>query len=422
MAFSIFNRYASSISVAAALLVACGGPQPPIGAAGATAQSRAFSHHLLPSSAYRVLSYRVIHRFVGGSGGTNPSSDLIYVNGLLYGTAAQGGLPQNTGNGFGLVYSITTSGKIEILHDFAGGSDGENPEAGLVDVGGTLFGTTYRGGPSGDGTVYRITTAGVEKVLYAFSSAADEPSNPVGDLIALDGTLYGATYVGGGGTCFMSSGYNYGCGTIYSITTTGKEKTLGTFTGKREGEWPTAGLTAVDGLLYGTTSQGGTAQQGTMFRITTSGVKKKLYNFGAGTDGRNPNATLLDVNGTLYGTTAGGGDSKAGTVFSISTDGAEKVLHSFANGADGAYPAAKLIYVRGRLYGTTQLGGSHNFGTIFSITTGGTEKVVHTFTGGHDGSFPTAGMTEVNGTLYGTTLTGGHSGPHGVGTVFTLTP
>ncbi|HEX3456415.1 MAG TPA: choice-of-anchor tandem repeat GloVer-containing protein, partial [Candidatus Baltobacteraceae bacterium] len=351
-------RLTLSLGAGLAVLAACAGSQPPIGALGAMPRSPAFSHRLLPSSAYRVLSYRVIHRFVGGSGGTNPSSDLIYVNGLLYGTAAQGGLAQNTGNGFGLVYSITTSGKIKILHDFAGGSDGENPEAGFVDVGGRLYGTTYRGGRSGGGTVYRITTAGVETVLHAFSSGTDEPSNPVGDLIALDGTLYGATYLGGGGTCLMSYGSNYGCGTIYSITTTGKEKTLGRFSGKRDGKWPTAGLTAVDGLLYGTTSQGGTARQGTMFRISTSGVKKKLYNFGAGTDGRIPNATLLDVNGTLYGTTAGGGDSKAGTVFSISTDGAETVLHSFANGADGAYPAAKLIDVRGKLYGTTELGGS----------------------------------------------------------------
>ncbi|HYL26787.1 MAG TPA: choice-of-anchor tandem repeat GloVer-containing protein [Candidatus Nitrosotalea sp.] len=77
---------------------------------------------------------------MGGLDGTNPSSDLIYIDGRLYGTAAQGGV--GSGNGLGLVYSITTSGKIKVLHDFAGGSDGAKPEGGLVEVDGTLYGTT----------------------------------------------------------------------------------------------------------------------------------------------------------------------------------------------------------------------------------------------------------------------------------------
>jgi uncharacterized repeat protein (TIGR03803 family) len=409
----------ASVGSLAVLLAGCAGQQ------GVNQMPAIGSSQVIPNAA-KGPSYRVIHRFVGGSDGTNPSSDLIYVDGRLYGTAAQGGV--GSGNGLGLVYSITTSGKIKILHDFAGSSDGAKPEGGLVEVDGTLYGTTYFGGTPGSryggGTVYSITTAGAEKVLHAFSSRTDQPSNPVGDLITLNGILYGASHLGGGGTCVYSSGYDYGCGTIYSITTTGKEKTIGTFSSKRKGEWPAAGLTAVDGLLYGTTSQGGTAGGGTMFRAATSGGRKRLYNFGRGTDGRNPNAALLDVNGTLYGTTSSGGDSKNGTVFKIDTSGAEKVLYSFAGGADGSYPAAKLIDVRGTLYGTTEFGGSSNFGTIFSISPDGTEKVVHTFTGGrgHDGSFPVAGLVEVNGALYGTTLTGGHSGPKGVGTVFALTP
>jgi hypothetical protein len=37
-----------------------------------------------------------------------------------------------------------TSGKETVLHGFGAGTDGKNP-AGLIDVKGTLYGTTYTG-------------------------------------------------------------------------------------------------------------------------------------------------------------------------------------------------------------------------------------------------------------------------------------
>ncbi len=43
------SRHAVSIGVAAALLAGCGGSQPPVGAPGATAQSRAVAAHAEPS-------------------------------------------------------------------------------------------------------------------------------------------------------------------------------------------------------------------------------------------------------------------------------------------------------------------------------------------------------------------------------------
>ena len=57
----------------------------------------------------------------------------------------------------GTVFSITTSGKENVLHSFAGGSDGDNPGAGLIDVNGTLYGTTSDGGAHRDGTVFALT-------------------------------------------------------------------------------------------------------------------------------------------------------------------------------------------------------------------------------------------------------------------------
>ncbi len=68
---------------------------------------------------------------------------MIDVNGTLYGTTLRGGAYGRRGDG--TVFSITTSGTEKVLHSFGKGSDGVDPEAGLIDVKGTLYGTTSEG-------------------------------------------------------------------------------------------------------------------------------------------------------------------------------------------------------------------------------------------------------------------------------------
>jgi hypothetical protein len=48
------------------------------------------------------------------------------------------------------------SGTENVLHSFAGNPDGATPYAGLTNVNGVLYGTTYAGG-TGSGTVFSIT-------------------------------------------------------------------------------------------------------------------------------------------------------------------------------------------------------------------------------------------------------------------------
>jgi uncharacterized repeat protein (TIGR03803 family) len=97
-------------------------------------------------------SEKVLHRFSFGSGdGALPSAGLIDVNGTLYGTTEEGGT-----YGAGTVFSISTSGAENVLHSFGGALAGGFPGAGLVDVG-TLYGTTESGGTSGKGTVFALT-------------------------------------------------------------------------------------------------------------------------------------------------------------------------------------------------------------------------------------------------------------------------
>ncbi len=203
-----------------------------------------------------------------------------------------------------------------------------------------------------------------------------------------------------------------------------------------DGSFPQASLLDVDGTLYGTTYSGGEQRYyngGTVFEITTAGKEAVVYSFGSVRyGGSEPEANLIQIRDRLYGTTAAGGANGVGTVFSVTTSGEdERLLHSFgANDFDGARPVAGLVTLKGLLYGTTSTGGFDTYGTVFRMRTSGKESVVHTFgTVPNDGGAPQAGLIDLNGALYGTTEFGGisphsctYSGPCDFGTVFALKP
>ena len=132
---------------------------------------------------------------------------LLNVNGVLYGTTEYGGAhgQANSDTG-GTVFSIKTSGHEKVLHSFGKGSDGAMPAAGLIDVNGTIYGTTFYGGTQNGGTVFSITTSGTEKVLHNFGKGKDG-TEPAAALTNVNGTLYGTTYVGGA----------HGDGTVFSL-------------------------------------------------------------------------------------------------------------------------------------------------------------------------------------------------------------
>jgi uncharacterized repeat protein (TIGR03803 family) len=429
------SRY-TICAVLIAALVACGGSPPPIIARGAMPQSRALAptrgiaHRSAPSSSYQVL-----YSFAGSSNGAHPAAALAYVNGTLYGTTSEGGgygcvYGYTYYGGCGTVFRVTTSGKERVLYRFLGQwnspPDGWNPQAGLVDVNGMLYGTTAESfigcnRTGACGTVYSVSTSGTETGLYAFKRSSDG-TRPQADLIDVNGVLYG-TAKGGNGYC--------GCGSVFSVTTSGQEIVLHRFAGGgSDGAYPTAGLLYVKGVFYGTTESGGDApcpeygsRCGTVFSITPGGAEKVLYNFQgpAHSDGAEPTSGLIYVKGMLYGTTYSGGQTSCdcGTVFRVSTTGVEKVLHSFGTGSDGEGPVPGLTQLNGLLYGTTRDGGMYGNGTVFSISRSGTERVLHSFGTGSDGKWPVARLVDVNGTLYGTTSWGG---TRGKGTVFSLTP
>jgi uncharacterized repeat protein (TIGR03803 family) len=406
-------------------LTACGASQPPIGAPGTIpVVPGTLSTGHATSSKYRVL-YRFGTSRVGHDG-SYPMDPVLYFNGTFYGTTYAGGFSLKCRSCmYGVVFALSTNGSNKVLHRFMG-PDGFWPYGGLTAVRGNLYGTTDEAGYDA-GNIFRVSPSGAFRVLYNFNtSGTASPSGPYGNLIAVNGTLYGTT----------SSGGPKGDGTVYSISTRGAMHVLHTFTGP-DGAVPMAGLLDVNGTLYGTTIAGGAYKKGTVFSISITGKQKVLFSFD-GDNGGGPTAPVIAVDGKLYGTTQYGGSAGWGTVFSMMMSGKnETVLHSFSyDGGDGARPEGGLIDVGGALYGTTARGGIGNAslcqgtcGTIFRVTTSGKETLVHRFEDNYenDGSFPTANLVEVNGKLYGTTEFGGYSPncdsyPCYRGTVFELTP
>src|SRR5579871_1392962 len=134
-----------TISAAAALLAACGGSQPPLNSSPAgSALQRS------PARPYRVL-----YSFGRSGDGMNPFAGLTLVNGMFYGTTANGGA-----NGSGTVYAIAKNGKETVLHSFGSSGDGMNPFAGLTEARGVLYSTTSDGGADDLGTVFAINKSG----------------------------------------------------------------------------------------------------------------------------------------------------------------------------------------------------------------------------------------------------------------------
>jgi len=260
----------------------------------------------------------------------------------------------------------------KVLHTFTGGKDGGIPNAVIQDAEGNLYGTTSAGGDYGYGTVFKLSKTGKVTVLYKFKGGADGGYPDAGVIPDATGDLYGTTAGGGAAAC------PGGCGTVFKLSKIGKETVLHSFTG--------------------------------------------------GADGAFPNAVIQDAKGDLYGTAEGGGDTACfggcGTVFKLSKTGKETVLYSFKGGADGENPSAGVIQdAKGNLYGTTLYDGGRGCqgfgcGVVFKLDTAGKETVLHNFKGGADGEYPLAGVIrEAKGNLYGTTFEGGAAG---YGTVFKL--
>lgn len=387
----------------------------------------------------KAQTFEVFYSFTGRVGAGPFGQLAMDAAGNIYGAANYGGLSQYDA---GTVYKLTSTGAASRLYSFTGGADGGTPYAGVIlDENGNLYGTTKDGGvsnttcgtapPAGCGVVFKVDKARKETVLHAFTGGSDgwEPLHELTRDAA--GNLYGTTEAGGGvtgGACAQS-----GCGTVFKLDTTGKEKILHAFTGKADGNYPNSRLVLdASGNLYGTTPSGGIITGvcvtqglrgcGLLFKLDKSGKDTILHSFTDGADGATPAGNLIaDADGNLYGCTSVGGSFGKGTIYEFDTTGKFSVLYNFetVDFCGGLFRDAS-----GNFFGTAS--GAPD-GVAFEVDASGNFTQLYGFTNESDGGAPLSQpILDPQGNLYGSAYFGGIECPDGLGdgcgVVYKITP
>lgn len=402
---------------------------------------------LTVASPTQAQTFAVIHSFTGVSDGANPYAGLAMdQGGNLYGTTSAGGL------GNGTVFRVTSRNSfwiLQTLYGFQGSShnnDGSHPTARITLHNGIVYGSTQAGGlvgcanNNGCGTVFYLRPPltvcraslcpWTETVLYRFAGRADG-GNPAGDLVVdQSGDVFGTTSGGGSSGCSYQPGN--ACGVAYMLTAGGVESVLYQMPAGSGGSYPESGITVdPSGNLFGTTSQGGSANLGTIFQLAPSQggwSENNLYQFQSGAGGQTPWAGLIsDGAGNFYGATTAGGASGGGTVYQLTHPGGGwtySPIYSFSGSRNG--PVSNLtIDSSGNLYGTTPGGGQFGHGSVFKLTRANgswSYTSLHDFTGGSDGAQPSGTVIlDASGNIYGTTVAGGSTNcAGGCGVIWTL--
>ncbi|MCE3229263.1 MAG: C-terminal target protein [Bacteroidetes bacterium] len=329
----------------------------------------------------------------------------------LIGTTAYGG------TGAGSVFGIQTGGNNILFKNTLGYVEGANPNySSLVEMpNGLFYGMTMNGGTNNTGIIFEYNpydNTCTKKIDFVGTNG----SYPYGSLFkASNGKLYGVTSQGGAnfsvGVLFeydpltnvlikkvdfemqFKGGYPYGTliedsnGVLWGTTSGGGSNNAGiifqydpvanTFMNKANFQATSTGyesygeLTfAPNGKIYGITEKGGSFDKGVLFEFnpsTNALVTKAVF---VGTNGANPRGTLLLEGGKLYGVTAKGGLNTYGTLFEYDyTNNMLTTHHNFySTNIEGAYPYTKLTKAaNGMLYGTAYSGGLNNKGIIFQF-------------------------------------------------------
>lgn len=403
---------------------------------------------LFVSLPIRAQTFTVLHAFTSVPDGANPNPVIRDSHGNLFGTTEWGGTVCGAdGYTCGTVFEIDSSGNETVLHRFAGGADGANPVAALVeDAMGNLYGTTQGNGAiAAVSTVFKLAPNGQETVLYTF----DGPAGCCADAaLVLDaaGHLYGTSPYAGESGCGRN---RLGCGTIYEITASSisRIRVLHNFDGS-DGELPSGSLVRdSEGNLYGTTVAGGDlacvgtyngnvyAGCGTVYKLAPNGTLTVLHAFTGQADGSTPLGVIQDSAGNLYGIAQVGGDLNCyapqgcGTIFKVSVNGSFSVLYTFPPTVtrNPAYASLLLRDSEGNLYGAKQADGAHAAGMLFKLDINGNFSDLFDFPvyGGPDGARALGITMDTAGNFYGDMELSGRfppACPEGCGTVFKLLP
>jgi uncharacterized repeat protein (TIGR03803 family) len=382
-----------------------------------------------------TAAYGLAHSFGSSTEGESPSGPLTLLGGFFYGTADYGGAMSE-----GAVFRIRPDGSgHSLLHSFSGPpADGAYPAGSLVAVGASLYGMTLEGGGANLGVIYKVAYNGSSyQVLHSFSGGTGDGAVPRGALTEVGGVLYGMTWKGGAldmGTVFRVNPDGSSFALVHSFET---PMSAGWDRGPRS--YP-SWLAHDSGSLYGFTEGGGDDGAGSIFAVNTDGSGFRLvHSFdlvtGVGYQlGSHPRGALTVVNGVLFGTIEGwdygwGGWSPH-VLIRINLDGTGMaVVHQFGSWGDGWQPGGSLVESGGVLYGALQIGPSVGpapgaMGSLFAVNPdGGGYRIIHVFNTYGDGYVPVAAPTPIAGELYGVAPLAGSSVPVSYGgAMYSLRP
>jgi len=328
---------------------------------------------------------------------------------VLYGNTFSGGA-----NGLGTFYSYNTStNQFAKLADFSTATGG-TPQSGVSqDPNNKLFyGLTISGGTYNWGTVYTFDTSSNQlNAVYSFDGVTGKYPY-FNSMTFYNGLFYGTSYQGG----------THGVGNIFSFNpATNDDSTLVSFNSNQSGSplYPEdVQLTQLNGVLYGISNSGGVTYNGTIYGYNVATGKDSVYFQFNGTNGSEPTSQYLSydpANGLLYGTTQQGGTNNDGIIFSFNpSTGQENILFNFTSSA--YVPNGSLLYdtASNSFYGLTSLGGANSKGTIFNFNPNTNQFNVLGSFGNALGGSPINLIKGPCGLLFGTTTYGGNAGGGGV--------
>jgi hypothetical protein len=323
-----------------------------------------------PATAGGAWTETVLYNLPGGKSAPRTPLGGLFVSptGVVFGTAYTSHLTSGYKNeDGGTVFALTPSTtpgdawpENTLFNFWPLSSLGGGPQAGVVSVGGSLYGTTSQHGCGG---VYQLSPPADESgawaatIIYSLVDGAAAQTDACIPLapptVGPGGVLYGTTITGGGSAaCLPLAAFELpGCGTVFQLTppaTAGgawMETVIYSFTGTGgDGLYPAAGVVlGSGGVLYGTTMYGGRAISG---------------------------YACTNHEGGGAGVPVG-----CGTVFQLTPPAAggawtETILHSFTgNDGEGSIPGPLTMNADGVLFGPTfSFSSKTGSGTIFSVT------------------------------------------------------
>ncbi len=278
------------------------------------------------TSAFTLLKH------LSSATGTVPLGALVEVSGKLYGLCSSGG---TTDGGTLFEYTISTN-TLVVKIDLSLTTAGTIPQNGLFKASnGKLYGSTSAAGLNGQGTFFEYMP-GTTTITKRKDLSVADGSQPLGDVMeASNGLLYGTTSANG----------SFSKGTIFSFNTgTNVFSTLYHFNGL-EGATPGGELLqASNGKLYGAFKEEGLGGSGGIFSWTIApGTYTEEYDFNTpplNTEGKFPDCSLVQgADGLIYGTTTQGGTSDLGVIFRFNPIMLScATLVNFAGAANGSLP------------------------------------------------------------------------------------